>query len=574
MRKVTASAVILTALTGCSQSSIPSTQWSFDVPTEEGVASADATEGTLASAELVASSLEKDSSSTVGSSAGGRMMGPAFEQPEADAIPGAKLSTVGRPSSKEVSGLTGETYGLANGLASGLASTSPSTRPDPVAQVRAYLRSSGSPSALTNRTPYASQVYLSSLPIPNQYAASSSLSSSPTGSTTNLPSVLEPSALGFTESLPNSEIASSPETLLPIPDFATPNLSAEVSLDGLTAPASVASTFESVAGNDSITSRDSSDISSASSANASSANISAADDMAADDMAAPVRFEDGLPQLVSSVSASPTDMPAQNVSIGTTILNNLQRSSSAPPIDTVVADSTAKNSYQQIPIQDMPAPVISAPVISAPATPLSDSVPSSPESVVSDLPAEAAAVTYQPAVPQQATLASLTENMPSRELSPLVASYRAAQNLDYSTRGESSVDLRDATPLRDLDTSSNPSSSSSPLLQSFSGDADVSTLYVPIAEPAASDISGTLIQEAMGALEEEVSNSDFLNGLLQQGTFSSILSSTALVSDRPSQAAPAIITPSASTVAPSIAQRIPLATSKRPAKRRQRVMWL
>lgn len=168
MRKVTASAVILTALTGCSQSSgIPSAQWSFEVPTGE-TAQANATDTKkLSDAELSA-----DAQSFLGETFGKTMMGPAFDQPTisedintgtdiaaGNALVGSKIPSLANPGSQQrVSSIALE--------AAGIASTT-SSRPDPVDQVRSYLRASGRPSALANRRPYASQVYLSSAPTSN-----------------------------------------------------------------------------------------------------------------------------------------------------------------------------------------------------------------------------------------------------------------------------------------------------------------------------------------------------------------------------------------------------------------------
>ena len=163
MRKVTASAVILTALTGCGQSSgIPSTQWSFDIPPEDKIGSAHLGNGFM--------NAESDADSTLDfaaqpwdsdAAADSGMMGPAFFQPESGAL-GGGLSIAGRPGGKELNSVGSEDY-------SSLLSTSPShrsvsARPDPVAQVKAFLNANRSPSSLTNRAPFSSQVLLPSMP--------------------------------------------------------------------------------------------------------------------------------------------------------------------------------------------------------------------------------------------------------------------------------------------------------------------------------------------------------------------------------------------------------------------------
>ena len=166
MRKVTASAVILTALTGCGQSSgIPSTQWSFEIPPEDQIASAQFDTDSIGA--------ESDADSTLFASqpwntdaADSGMMGPAFFQPEAGALGGngiSGLSAAGRPGGKEPSGLDSAGYSsLLSASSTSYQSVSP--RPDPVAQVKAFLSANRSPSSLTNRAPYQSQVLLPSMP--------------------------------------------------------------------------------------------------------------------------------------------------------------------------------------------------------------------------------------------------------------------------------------------------------------------------------------------------------------------------------------------------------------------------
>ena len=166
MRKVTASAVILTALTGCGQNSgIPSTQWSFEVPSEDEIGSLElgadlggASRTTLVSADGGPVLFDEAATDTFDAASGQEMMGPAFQQPglkldAADAKLSAKNSQLGRSnsSSSAVSINPGSGY-------SSLAS-----RPDPVAQVKAFLSAHGSPSALTNREPYRSDVLVSSV---------------------------------------------------------------------------------------------------------------------------------------------------------------------------------------------------------------------------------------------------------------------------------------------------------------------------------------------------------------------------------------------------------------------------
>lgn len=167
MRKVTASAVILTALTGCGQNNgIPSNQWSFEVPAEDEISSLELSQNTgaatgttsgtfvssvdISSTDSILANGKGSTSAIAGGASASGMMGPAFEQP------GLPLKTDASSSNASSS----------NNFSSALtASYQPlATRTDPVAQVKAFLGSSGSPSALTNREPYLSSVVTPALP--------------------------------------------------------------------------------------------------------------------------------------------------------------------------------------------------------------------------------------------------------------------------------------------------------------------------------------------------------------------------------------------------------------------------
>ena len=154
MRKVTASAVLLTALTGCNQSA-PSTQWSFEVPTSETASDAQ-TDGVF-KADADATVLPLDTQATASKTYRDGMMGPAFEQPAQTDFKSARISAVTRPHSQQQSGTIAQSPNWTKGA------STPANRQDPVAQVRSYLRASASPSALVNRQPYSSEVYFSGL---------------------------------------------------------------------------------------------------------------------------------------------------------------------------------------------------------------------------------------------------------------------------------------------------------------------------------------------------------------------------------------------------------------------------
>lgn len=525
MRKVTASAVILTALTGCSQSgSIPSSQWSFEVPSDGEISRSHVPpEG----GALVASGSSKDSRSFAKSTANRRVMGPAFEQPAASAA--VEATSAISADSKEVSTLSTETYALT----SGLPTARRSTRPDPVAQVRAYLRASGSPSALTSRAPYNSQAYLSTLPTPNQYYDPA------------LISAVSTPAVGIVDlDLTESSIETSPSTgAVPPIDVGAADGSINLSV----APASL-------------------DV------------ASAAPDI--ESVEAVSYSDDGLPQLVAAAVPFTAD---EAVPIGTAILNNLQQSSK-------IAAEAASAPLAQAAIAPAPrtSPVVANPVVANDV--VGDDVAvgdaTANDAMVNDAVGEAIAdetITYPPAVqvssraststPSAPTLASLTRTMPRREVSPLVASYRANDGRvqpaelvpdalsDFSASETLESNIRDlSNPMEsDLHTEADslPENTQSPLLDSFRESEPVSTLYVPISDPVSADVSDVLTQNAIDELGE-VSTSDFVNRLVEMDTFSAVLSSPALVNS----------SARASGKTPSIAQRIPLnsASRKRPIK--------
>lgn len=200
MRKVTASAVILTALTGCGQNSgIPSTQWSFEIPSENENSSlalsrdsGDMADGAFVSTSDNQAFTGQSAVEGLGAASSGDMMGPAFKQPSLDietttvGLPAAGISrrsglgsSVPNPSSKEKYGSTSS-----SNLTSGYQSVA--ARPDPVAQVKAFLSASGSPSDLSDREPYRSDTLTPSLP--TVYLPSAASITSSTGEPTGMAS--------------------------------------------------------------------------------------------------------------------------------------------------------------------------------------------------------------------------------------------------------------------------------------------------------------------------------------------------------------------------------------------------
>ena len=496
MRKVTASAVILTALTGCSQSSgIPSSQWSFEVPSEDAMSSP---RSELDSESLANLDLSADAQSLVAESASRRTMGPAFEQPAVNAPSGDSTDSktfVSNPSdSAELSALSAETYGLANGVSG----AKRSTRPDPVAQVRAYLRASGSPSALTSRAPYTSEVYLSSLPVPNQYYNTDTIAADSLSPTLTSDEI--PAASAVDLNLSDVSTDTSVSSAIVTSDF-LPALSLVSNVSNETLPA-----------------------------------VSEPADIAAYAQPEAVSYSDGLPQLVPGTITT-AFTPNEDVSIGTAILNNLQQSS----VDT---SPTA-------PAPAVPNALDSLPQI-VPISPAADQIATgtSSSTVAYPLAVQVSSLAFASAQPAP-TLASLTETMPARELSPLVASYRSGSNPSEAAQpSKFPEDLSSTEPL------------DSPLMDSFREDTPLSTLYAPIAEPAAADASGTFIKEGINALGDEISTLELMSEIANTDLFSSVLVSPALVNNATGDndvADDSVSTATAQAQTSSIAQRIPFA---------------
>ena len=190
MRKVTASAVILTALTGCSQSKGPSAQWSFEVPanttttstqkstfTDSTFTDSTFTDGSPAqrSGPALPASASAQKTSFVGNPTSGKM-GPAFEQPMMSAE-SSGVATLGLTSQKS-SGTSGRIN--ANSTVGTIVPSLLS--PGATAQTRSYLATSlRSPVAASpvmsyrapfSRVPFSAQAHIPAAP--NYSAASAS----------------------------------------------------------------------------------------------------------------------------------------------------------------------------------------------------------------------------------------------------------------------------------------------------------------------------------------------------------------------------------------------------------------
>ena len=150
MRKVTASAVILTAIAGCGRNEAPSAQWSFTPPEiETTVFSADTLQRQSSNQGNTSSSPEAQNflaQTNIGTS--DKIMGSAFGQTEGlSEDPAQTLVGDDQPTSPNVS-----------------IPTLPQRRTDPIAEVRAYLEKTRGSSFLGDRVPYSAQVALRPAP--------------------------------------------------------------------------------------------------------------------------------------------------------------------------------------------------------------------------------------------------------------------------------------------------------------------------------------------------------------------------------------------------------------------------
>jgi hypothetical protein len=574
MRKVTATAVILTALTGCSQSGgIPSAQWSFKVPSS-GEASSQLANADVDKEISARSGSAEKTELFAGSAGSSRMMGPAFEQPDAQAL--AKASTLGRPSSGEASNLSAS-------LANGLAASQTSTRPDPVAQVRAYLNTS-SPTALTNRTPYNSQVYLSSAP-----AANSSFV--PSAPSVDYLSIAQLGLDSPATSNSNSSNSSGTFSTNALPEPAASNATNNATNSATYAPLPVAETLPSESNSSYVAVAPA-----AYSADYPSANVTS-------------RSSDGLPQLASNVSSSlssstalPESIQTEAVqpeadSIGTAILRDLQRSSSAETAADITTSAPASAvadtaNITAAPAQSLQPQLDSVVFDEAASVGVSPQVYAPSESAPSELAPSELAPSESSTYSEPATLVRLTQTMPDREASPLVDSFRAGSDLTELSQPVDNVPLssqrepispnssRVEVDLRSSDASLLPASPlpASPLLEGLRIERESSqqsTIYVPIAEAAPVNGSDVLISGATFSLEEESSTSAFTDKLARSNVFSSVLSSPALLASVSAPSLNGFNVFSKPNLAELTLQqdKITLAAYQT-SKRRQRLTWL
>ncbi|MEM9946064.1 MAG: hypothetical protein AAF810_08365 [Cyanobacteria bacterium P01_D01_bin.36] len=462
MRKVTASAVILTAITGCSQSEAPSTEWSFDPPVDQ---------------QLTVEPLAFSSSGAFSSSKA--YMGPAFEQPagtkpsEATSLPLSDSSAVGQSTDQVIgSSNTVSSNAIVDPAALSAASAPQGRRADALSSVRTYL---ANVNGVRNRVPYSSQVYLPEAPLFTPSALASD-------SFANLPLFPEPADAAVSAPAPSADPFQSPASSLPVPELPAPSLftPAPQSSQALT-PFESATPSETVASNSTENFQDTLPVLPPALPTEGSVEISIAPQQSAP-----------FPEVVVQAPISSTAEPqvAEPVSVGTAILQDLARDGDVEAMASLAEAEALPNEVSAESFAETGLPVVSQ----APA----------------DIP----------------TLDGLLSSMPSRESSPLLLARLAdTQSSPIPAFDPAPLNLPvptgllpDASPVPAAEAASTEefvfsegaggsvaSDYQSPLLEGLQSSARstaaLSTVYVPIPEAEAADVTAEWIRGAIASLD-------------------------------------------------------------------------
>ncbi|MEL6471791.1 MAG: hypothetical protein AAFQ74_18855 [Cyanobacteria bacterium J06623_4] len=515
MRKVTASAVILTALTGCSQNGVPSNEWSFEVPTDDQAVFSET--GSFSSSELFAedSAFQAKASSlaaqaSAAPSHGSVVMGPATEQPvTADATqPAASVSE--SLASADFSQLV--TTATSSNASSFIRATA---RPDPIADVRSYLSRRSSPGLLTSRLPYSSDVYLPSSPPAAPLSALGTIPVSPTPQPAPVAAAVLPTGpAGVSISaLPETSVAlpSAPlSSPAPLTTAAATTTSEIPSLyDGVAVPQAAAPTPAPADVFSSITPLTTTPLTVVAAPELDEGLPVLQPSQPIDDSAALAEPGPAEPALTATATTRRT-------SIGTSILRDLQRNQS----DTLAAEPSIRPSAaESLPAAEPAETVASAPSIFEQPTEQQDlDAPSI--ALLTEMPADTASASEG-----RPTLEDLVRSIPERKDSPLLVSFRSVDDLlereaikdqavdVLQTQGE--VEQEAANPSihqLNYEADTHSSQADSPLLEGLSAgpdDVSLSTIYVPISEEISVDASAALIQAAIAALGNEVTTVPF-----------------------------------------------------------------
>lgn len=525
MRKVTASAVILTALTGCSQSGVPSTQWSFELPSRE---QADGIQ--LSADSSFATEISLEGFTGDGQSRTGAMMGPAFAQSNTDSVtalvsepagskPTASQAAAQGTTSEDFSALvTTATNPRANAFVQ--STTQATARPDPLAQARSYLNRTSRPTAVISRVPYTSQVYLPSTAVAAPLSALGSVPAAPVvpsvtppsvtpPSVTSPPATLQspsaPSVLQPTAAIPTTPVPQQPTGQQPLAAWTTAPSSAPVAAS---APNSLPSLYQEVP-------------------------VVEGDHTPEAFVAEVPVVENDLPVLqpsqnvVAQNDVVQSNVVQSDVPIGTSILQELQRDAdnSEPVNVAVVSQPDIRQSAQLTSVDAANSAAVPA------ATPAAtQAIATLPEPAVVVQPVAVRAVQQPP------TLARLLAGLPADSQAPDITTFR--QPVDSSPANEAA-----SQPNIELSPAEATTSAFSPLLSGLAenGDVSVSTLYVPIPDSEVADASAIFIQAAITALQAEALSAEAIQNLDQNSGQNSDQLARLLSSMRSSEQMPSLL---------------------------------
>lgn len=522
MRKVTASAVILTALTGCSQSGVPSNQWSFEIPADDQAAFSETDQGF--SSELFsedtaflsrASALSADLSTDLSTQSA--IMGPAVEQPAVSTLTQSSSPTGSNVASADFSQLV--STATSNNARNFIRTTA---RPDPIADVRSYLNRRSSPGLITSRLPYSSDIYLPSSPPAAPLSALGALPASSSSTAAYAPSPAAslpatPASVTVPADAPAEvNIAALPQTSVPLPSV--PASVTPMPTEVATAPAGgLPSLYDNVV------------VSQTAPVSIAGVESSAAtpSPTAARTISLEADAESDLPVLqpsrpLNDSAALAETATTRRTSIGTSILRDLQRDESG----TIAAEPSAEPSAV-VPGIIEPSSLDQQDVDTLSIALLTESLEGMSPAGMS--PADPAAATED-----RPTLEELVRSIPERKESPLLVSFRSADSLSSSEAiGSQAVEsqlaegqladmqtqglveqetVRPSANQIDYEIDTRSSQVDSPLLEGFSAGVDevsLSTIYVPISEEISVDASAALIQAAIAALGDEVATAPF-----------------------------------------------------------------
>ncbi|MGB5913383.1 MAG: hypothetical protein WBG63_00865 [Phormidesmis sp.] len=516
MHKVTASAVILTAITGCSQSEAPSAQWSFEAPAETAVDTVLTQHNAFGGENPAAFS--PDTQQFVISAARNKM-GPAFEQPSSTGLLPAPAGNQTSVSSEAA------TVSTADEVRSLLASQS---RTDPIAQVRSYLsaaRSTQGSGSLVDRVPYSSQVSVPASPI---YTPTATFSEEavPVAFSGNTAQAI--ADFNQQESnLPRPQVLSA--AAQPVASL-LPSLQAPSSLQTASLQAAADVGFIPVVPSGTVLS-----------------DAVPSGTVLSDTGATSSSVEDGLPVLPAAqpqadlagreLAVAPTQQPTQQVSDRTFLRADQGVRANEIPIGTAILRDLQINAALNPP-SEIPSTTAASAVISGESVAVSSelsAIAPSPELTVSYTSPVIESDIEQ--VSAQLTLAQLAQTIPQHqdrfEEEPLIASFQTAQdNLrQVSTAYSNPFQPNSASEASELETSELeplsqalereanqlPRENHSPLLEGLETSVDelgaLQTLYMPIPTSPLPEASATLIRSAISTLSNDVDSAVWLNDL-------------------------------------------------------------